>query len=88
MAGTENEWDNLKHMNKAKTASEMQVGGDHYQRLPIQPIDFALANNLGFLESNVVKYVTRHRDKGGAEDIKKAIHYCNFILEKIYGENK
>lgn len=57
-----------------------QIGGSHYQ-LPIQPIDYIVKNNLGYREGNVVKYVTRHGTKNGAEDIKKAIHYLEMILE-------
>lgn len=63
-----------------------QVGGSHYQ-LAIQPVDYIHANKLTFLEGNVVKYVTRHRKKNGAEDVKKAIHYLQMILEKEYGVN-
>lgn len=62
-----------------------QVGGSHYD-LTIQPIDFIMKNGLGYCEGNVVKYVSRHQDKNGAEDIRKAIHYCEFILQEIYGE--
>lgn len=60
-----------------------QTGGDHYQ-LPIQPLDYITENNLDYLQGNVVKYVTRHKSKNGAEDILKAIDYCIFILEKDY----
>lgn len=61
-----------------------QVGGDHYQTA-IQPIDYILDNNLGYCEGNVIKYVSRHASKNGAEDIKKAIHYLEFILKDKYG---
>jgi len=63
-----------------------QIGGTHYD-LTIQPIDFIMQNGLGYCEGNVVKYITRHQDKNGAEDIKKAIHYCEFILRDVYGES-
>jgi len=62
-----------------------QVGGSHYQ-LAIQPIDYILKNNLGYCEGNVIKYVTRHAEKNGAEDIKKAIHYLEFILKDKYND--
>lgn len=62
----------------------VQVGGSHYQG-GIQPVDYIHANKLTFLEGNVVKYVTRHRKKNGVEDIKKAIHYLQMIMEKEYG---
>ncbi len=61
--------------------SETQVGGDHYTKLPIQPFAFIQANGLGFAEGNVVKYVTRWRDKGGVEDLKKARHYLDLLIE-------
>lgn len=57
-----------------------QVGGEHYQ-LPIQPIDYIVKNNLDYREGNVIKYVTRHKNKNKAEDIKKAIHYLEMILK-------
>lgn len=59
-----------------------QVGGNHYSKLPIEPIDYIVKNGLGYREGNVVKYVTRHKDKNGAEDIKKAIHYLEMILDE------
>ncbi len=62
-----------------------QVGGSHYQ-LAIQPIDYILENKLGYCEGNVIKYVTRHADKNGAEDIRKAIHYLEFILKDKYND--
>jgi hypothetical protein len=68
------------------SASVSQVGGSHYQ-LPIQPIDYCLANDMDFLQSNVIKYVTRHKAKNKAEDIRKAIHYCQLILEKQYASS-
>ena len=69
--------------NMKKTASETMIGGGHYM-LPIQPVDYILKNNLGFLEGNVIKYVTRHKTKNGVEDINKAIHYLELIKEKVY----
>lgn len=64
---------------------DKQIGGIHYQ-LPIQPIDYILENGLNYCEANVIKYVTRHQDKNKAEDIRKAIHYLEIILDKVYGE--
>lgn len=63
-----------------------QVGGDHYKRMKIQPTEYCIANGLNFAEGNIVKYATRHRSKGGAEDIKKLIHYAQLILKHEYGE--
>jgi len=69
------------------SARDYQVGGDHYKKLQIQPVEYIYANELDFLEGNVVKYITRHRTKGeGAKDIQKVIHYAQMILELRYGE--
>lgn len=65
------------------SALDKQEGGDHY-KTAIQPIEFIHANKLGFIEGNVVKYVTRHRNKNGAEDIRKAIHYLELLLDLEY----
>lgn len=70
-------WIRNKTMKEAK---QMQVGGQHYL-LEIQPIDFIVKNNIPFREGNVIKYVTRHREKNGKQDIEKAIHYLQMILE-------
>lgn len=63
-------------------ALDTQEGGSHYKDLPIQPIEFIVANNIPFREGSVIKYVCRHRDKNGKEDIKKAIHYLTMLLEE------
>ena len=62
-------------------ALDSQVGGNHY-KLPIQPVEFIYKNKLDYLRGNVIKYVTRK--KNGAEDIRKAIHYCELLLELEY----
>ena len=63
-----------------------QVGGNHYASMAIQPVEFIVANNLTFLEGNVVKYISRHHAKNGADDVRKAIHYCELILRTVYNE--
>jgi hypothetical protein len=72
----------------AMNALAKQEGGDHYKSMKIQPVEFITANDLGFLEGNVVKYICRHHAKNGAEDIRKAIHYCELLLQTKYGEVK
>lgn len=62
-------------------ATEKQVGGKHYNQFKIQPIEFITANNVPFIEANVIKYVLRWRDKNGIEDINKAIHYLELLKE-------
>jgi len=63
------------------TANDAQVGGDHYKAKAVQPWDFIIANGLGFLDGNIVKYVTRFRSKGGVEDLRKAQHYLEKLIE-------
>lgn len=66
------------------SALSKQVSGNHYKEKGIQPIVYIHANNLGFCEGNVIKYVTRHKEKNGAADIRKAIHYLELLLELEY----
>jgi hypothetical protein len=68
-------------LEEEKSALFKQVGGSHYRDKGIQPIIYIHANNLGFCEANVVKYVTRWRDKNGVADLKKAIHYLELLIE-------
>jgi hypothetical protein len=78
--------DGMTEMYMEESALARQVGGNHYAEMPIQPIEFITANNLSFLEGNIIKYVCRHRNKNGADDIKKAMHYCELLLQMEYGE--
>lgn len=64
-------------------ANQEQVGGTHYKLQAIQPWDYILANGLGFLEGNIVKYVSRWQRKGGVEDLKKARHYLDKLIEVV-----
>lgn len=61
---------------------QTQVGGDHYKKYKIQPIEFIVANNIPYREGNVIKYVARWRDKGGVESLKKARHYVDMLIEE------
>jgi len=70
-------------MDEIRASLKMQEGGSHYKDLKIQPIEYIHANNLGYIEGNVVKYITRHSQKNGAEDIRKVIHYCELLLERV-----
>lgn len=67
-------------------ADEIQVGGSHYKDLAIQPYTYCQQNNLNYMESCVIKYVTRHQDKGGAQDLDKAIHSLQMLKEMTYPE--
>ena len=61
-----------------------QVGGNHYRNFVIQPAHFINENKLLFAEGNAIKYICRHAIKGKEEDVKKAIHYLEMILERDY----
>lgn len=71
---------------KQDSVLDIQHGGSHYKDKKIQPIEYITANNLDFCQGNIVKYATRHKDKNGAEDVRKIIHYAQFILKFEYGE--
>lgn len=79
----------VSEIEKAKSdylpPTQIQVGGSHYKNLKIQPIKFTMENNLNFCQGNVVKYVTRYKDKNGLEDLKKARHYIDLLIEHEYG---
>ena len=61
------------------SALDVQISGDHYKCMKIQPVEFITANNIPFLEGNVIKYVCRHMSKNGLSDIDKAIHCANKV---------
>ena len=69
------------------SALDKQISGNHYKDKSIQPIVYIHAIDLGFCEGNVVKYVTRHKSKNGAADIRKAIHYLELLLELEYKDD-
>ena len=69
---------------RERKASDIQVGGEHYKDMAIQPAEFCQKNRLNFCESAVIKYVCRHGNKRGAEDVKKAIHFLQLLLEFEY----
>ncbi len=70
------------------SALNTQVGGGHYKDFKIQPISFIMENELDFIQANIVKYICRHKDKNGVEDLKKVIHYAQLAMELQYGEGK
>jgi hypothetical protein len=59
-----------------------QVGGTHYKKMVIQPIEFISANKLGFCEGSAIKYICRWKDKGGVVDLEKAIHYLEMLIDE------
>ena len=64
------------------SAFDKQINGDHYKLMMIQPLEYALANDLGICEHAVVKYISRWKMKGGVDDLRKAIHYCEILIEQ------
>ena len=84
---TPEEWNRLKvRVYEEVDALNEQVGGNHYKKHKIQPIEFITKNDLSYCEANVVKYICRWREKGGVEDLDKAIHYIE-ILKDIARES-
>lgn len=63
------------------SALEKQVGGNHYKQFAIQPIEFINANNLSYMQGNVIKYVVRYPFKNGIADLEKAKHYIEMMIE-------
>lgn len=74
-----------EYMRKLK---QKQVGGDHYRKMEIQPIEFIHRNGLGFIEGLAIKYIVRHREKGGREDLEKAVHCLSMLIDFAYGDNE
>ena len=70
------------------SAYKKQVGGKHYLRYKIQPSEFVVENRLLYPEGCVIKYILRHQDKGGKEDLLKAKHFIDMIIERDYEEEK
>jgi hypothetical protein len=72
-------------MKKQKRKSlTRQIGGNHYRDYAIQPAEFINKNKLLFAEGNAIKYIVRAKDKGGKEDLLKAKHYIDMIIERDY----
>lgn len=84
------EIENLRQKAAAETAPpsalDTQVGGSHYKSMPIQPAEFAERNKLTACEFAVVKYICRHRSKGGRLDLQKARHFIDILEELTYGK--
>ena len=66
---------------------DTQVGGNHYQTMKIQPAEFINKNEMKFAEGNAIKYICRHVNKGGLQDLQKAKHYIDMIIDRDYGDD-
>ena len=69
-----------------ESALQTQVGGSHYKDAAIQPIQYIHANNLDFIQGNIVKYITRFREKNGKQDLIKIKHYIDLLIELEYAD--
>ena len=69
-------------------AYKKQIGGSHYQKMVMQPSEFINKNKLPFAEGSAIKYICRHAAKGKEQDIHKAIHYLEMILDRDYENTK
>ena len=67
---------------------DKQIGGTHYRKMKIQPSKFVIENKLLFPEGNVIKYICRHAHKGGKQDLEKAKHYIDMIIERDYSQTE
>lgn len=74
------------HQRAQDSAFNTQVGGNHYTKLAIQPMEYSFKNKLDPCQHTIIKYVTRFRDKGGKEDLEKAIDCIQMLIEMEYGE--
>jgi len=67
---------------------DVQVGGSHYKSMTIQPIEFCFKNNLNICQSNIIKYICRYKTKNGIEDLKKAKHCIDLLIQLEYEEKQ
>ena len=74
--------------NETGNALDVQVGGDHYKKFEIQPVEFCQKNKLPTCESNIIKYVCRHNFKNGLQDLLKAKHYIELLIDLEYSEKE
>lgn len=70
------------------SALDKQIGGQHYKGFKIQPIQYITANNIPYIEGNIIKYISRWRDKGGVDDLDKVIHYVELLKEVEIGRSE
>ena len=63
------------------SAKKKQIGGNHYLKYKIAPVEFIIKNNIGFVEGNIIKYVLRFKEKGGVQDLEKAKHYIELLID-------
>ena len=79
-----NEYNKRMEYLTATSPYKKQIGGKHYLKYKIQPSEFVIENRLLYPEGNVIKYILRHQNKGGKEDLEKAKHFIDMIIERDY----
>lgn len=75
-----------RKLESGRSSLNKEVGGNHYKEFRIQPIEFIEGNDLGFSVGNIIKYVCRYKYKNGKEDLLKAKHYIELLIELEYGD--
>lgn len=68
-------------MNNDASSLNVQIGGNHYKNFIIQPVEYVWKNDIPFIEGSVIKYVTRWKSKGGINDLRKARHFLDLLIE-------
>jgi len=76
--------DKKQKQTDAVNPYDIQIGGSHYKKMKIQPSEFINKNNLPFAEGNAIKYLCRHKQKGQKQDLEKAKHFIDMIIERDY----
>jgi len=71
-------------LDMKSSSLDVQISGNHYKKYKIQPIEFIIANEIPFIEGNIIKYICRHKDKNGIEDLKNIKHYVDLLIEFEY----
>jgi len=81
---TDDSWPfTIKPAGELNNPLDQQIGGSHYKDFKIQPIEFIIANNLDFIQGNVVKYICRYKHKGGLQDLIKIKHYLDILISMV-----
>ena len=78
---TPEEWKVVNEAKQSILASSKQIGGSHYKKFKIQPAEFCYVNNIPYLEATAIKYLCRWKDKGGIQDLEKAKHFIDLLIE-------
>lgn len=66
-----------------KNPLDIQEGGSHYKDMAIQPVEYIMRNNIGYVEGSVIKYVSRWKNKNGLEDLRKARHFLDILIAEL-----